>query len=182
LKERAGEDVINPSNWDLPFAGVWLALYCIVLLRAGGTYAVGRFVRGGMTRFSGVRRTLDSERYRKAEARLNGWGPPVVALSFLTIGLQTLMNLAAGTTRMPLIRYLPALAIGGAAWATIYSTVGFIGFEALAFAYSRAPVLTVALVIAFLGLLAAMVFVKRRPSDSRASRAEASEDSPRTAE
>ncbi len=105
-----------------------------------------------------------------------------MALSFLTIGLQTLMNLAAGTTRMPLIRYLPALAIGGAAWATIYSTVGFIGFEALAFAYSRAPVLTVALVIAFLGLLGAMVFVRRRPKDPSDSDAEAPGDSPRIAE
>nr|WP_272902552.1 VTT domain-containing protein [Brevibacterium daeguense] len=157
-------------------------MYCIVLLRAGGTYAVGRLVRGGMTRFSGVRRTLESDRYRRAEEGLNRWGPPIVALSFLTIGLQTLMNLAAGTTRMPLIRYLPALAIGGAAWATIYSTVGFIGFEALAFAYSRAPVLTVALVIAFLGLLGAMVFVRRRPKDPSDSDAEAPGDSPRIAE
>lgn len=35
----------------------------------------------------------------------------MVALSFLTVGFQTLVNLAAGAARMPLRRYLPAMVV-----------------------------------------------------------------------
>src|SRR5699024_4243627 len=59
--------------------------------------------------------------------------------SFLMIGIQTVLNLAAGTTGASCRRYLPALAGGGAAWATIYSTLGLVGFQALAGGYQAAP-------------------------------------------
>ena len=45
------------------------------------------------------------------------WGAPVVTLSFLTVGIQTLVNLAAGVMRMPLRRYIPALTVGAILWA-----------------------------------------------------------------
>lgn len=145
---------------------VWLALFGIILLRAGGTYGLGRLARRGVSRLRRIQLLIDSPRYMKAETVLNRWGAPVVAVSFLTIGFQTLVNLAAGTTRMPLIRYLPALGVGGAAWASVYSTVGFIGFEAVAYVYERAPVLTVVGICVFVCVVLALLLVRRRAVSS----------------
>ena len=63
-----------------------------------------------------------------------------MVLSFLTVGFQTLANLAAGVGRMPLRRYLPALVIGGLIWAVLYATVGLITFAALVHLYEISPV------------------------------------------
>src|SRR5699024_1037511 len=94
-------------------------------------------------------RMMSGPKYRKAEAMIERYGAPVIAVSFLMIGIQTVLNLAAGTTGMSYRRYLPALAVGGAMWATIYSTVGLIGFKALAAGYQAAPGLTVGLAVCF---------------------------------
>ena len=53
-----------------------------------------------------------------------------MALSFLTVGVQTALNFAAGVLRMPLWRYEVGVVIGALMWAGIYSTIGFAVFEA----------------------------------------------------
>ena len=58
------------------------------------------------------------------------WGVLAVPLSFLTIGVQTFVQLSAGVTRMPLRLYLPAVAVGCAMWAAVYATVGLAVFLA----------------------------------------------------
>ena len=68
------------------------------------------------------------------------WGAPVVTASFLTVGVQTLVNLAAGLARMPLRRYLPALVVGGAIWAFIYATVWTAGLAAWRRLWELSPV------------------------------------------
>ncbi len=108
---------------SLPLALAFVFLYLVVLSRAGGTYLLGRLAhhladRGRLHTF------LNSERTTRARRVVNTYGAPVVAVSFLTIGFQTAVNAAAGLTRMPLRRYLPALLIGGAVWALLYATVG----------------------------------------------------------
>ncbi|SMY12451.1 DedA family protein [Brevibacterium jeotgali] len=139
---------MDPTTWNLPFLLVWLIMYGIILCRAGATYALGRLGRGGLAKSPRVRAMLASEKYARAEARVNRFGAPVVAASFLTIGFQTLANLAAGTTLMPWPRYIAALLVGGAGWATVYSLVGFAGFRAIGLAYDHAPVFTVGIAVA----------------------------------
>ena len=51
-------------------------------------------------------------------------------MSFLTVGLQTVVNAAAGLIRMPWVRYTIAMLIGCVAWALIYATVGIAAVEA----------------------------------------------------
>ncbi|MFG3280337.1 DedA family protein [Streptomyces sp. NPDC048111] len=99
------------------------ALYVIVLLRAGGTFAVG-WLAGAGARRSRFGARISSGKFMRAERAVQRWGAPMVALSFLTVGFQTAVNFLAGSLRMPLRRYLPALLIGGAAWALIYATAG----------------------------------------------------------
>ena len=134
----------NPLTWDAPYLVVVAGLFVIVFLRANGTYWLGRAISAGASR-TRARRIMDSPGYQRAVERLNQWGPPVVSVSFLTIGFQTLVNMAAGASRMPLVRYLPAMIVGCVMWAFLYGTVGFIGWVAVGALWDRSPALTVAL-------------------------------------
>lgn len=157
---------MHPDTWELPFLAVWALLYVVVLCRAGGTYALGRLARSGAARVRSLERLFATERYRRVEATLDRWGAPLVAVSFLTVGIQTLVNAAAGAGRMSLWRYLPALAVGGAAWALIYAAVGFVGVAAVASAYARWPVATIVvtalLVLLLVGFIAVRVLGRRQ--------------------
>ena len=147
---------MNPLDWSFPIAVTWLIMFGIIIFRAGGTFLLGRFARKGIRKFDRVEKIMSGRKYRRAEDTIDRFGAPVVALSFLTVGLQTVVNLAAGTTGMRYRRYVPALAVGGSLWALIYSTVGFLGFKAVAKAYQAEPGLTVGLglvfVVAIIGL------------------------------
>lgn len=123
----------------LPFPLAVGALFVIVLLRAGGTYALGRAARSGAGR-TRIQDLIASPRFVRAQQLIERWGAPIVVLSFLTVGFQTVANLAAGLGKMPLRRYLPALVIGGLIWAFLYATVGLITFAALAHLYEISPV------------------------------------------
>jgi membrane protein DedA with SNARE-associated domain len=152
----------------LPFPLAVGALFVIVLLRAGGTYALGRAARSGAGRTARVQRLVDSPRFVRAQDLVSRWGAPIVVFSFLTVGFQTLANLAAGVGKMPLRRYLPALVIGGLIWAVLYATVGLITFAALTHLYETSPV---GAILGGLALLAGLVVyivwqVRRRHATS----------------
>lgn len=126
----------------LPFPLAVGALFVIVLLRAGGTYALGRAARSGASR-TRVQRLIASPRFVRAQQLIERWGAPIIVLSFLTVGFQTVANLAAGIAKMPLRRYLPALVVGGVIWALLYATVGLITVAALAHLYELSPLAAV---------------------------------------
>lgn len=109
-----------PENW--PVAALFVFLFGLAFTRAGATYALARGARE-----VGDRRTtlLDRPGVARAERTVRKYGAPAVSLCFLTVGIQTAVHLAAGSLRMPLRRYLPALALGALVWATLYSTIGF---------------------------------------------------------
>lgn len=155
--------MFNPLTWDAPYPIVVSALFVIVMLRANGTYWLGRAVTAG-ARHTRMAKLLDTRHYAAAVRWLNRWGAPAISLSFLTIGIQTMINLAAGVTRMPLARYLPAVTVGCIAWAFIYGTVGFVGWLAVQrlWAISPAAVLGVAAVVVA-GIVWAMV---RKPASN----------------
>lgn len=154
------------SEWPYPLAVA--TLFVIVMLRANGTYWVGRGLRSGAGR-TRLSRLVDSPGYLRAERLVARWGAPVVALCFLTVGVQTMVNLAAGATRMPMRRYLPAVTVGGIAWAFIYATVGFVTIEALVAVYRMSPVAFAILVLALLALIGWLVRanLRSRPEEAR---------------
>lgn len=153
---------MNPLTWEAPLVLTWAALFGIVLVRAGSTYLLGWLARAGAGRFPRIQRVFTSHRYRRAETLVGRWGAPLVAASFLTVGFQTMANLAAGAARMPLARYLPALAIGGACWALIFATIGIAGFAAVGAAYARWPVATLCIGAAVVLALLLIVLVRHR--------------------
>ncbi|MBN9611572.1 MAG: hypothetical protein BGO26_10340 [Actinobacteria bacterium 69-20] len=111
------------------FAITFGVLFGIVLLRAQATYWAGRGAVTG-ARHTRLGRRLDGARMTRAVAALNRWGLPVVTVSFLTVGFQTMVNAAAGLTRMRWGRYTAAMLPGCAAWSAIYATAGFAALTA----------------------------------------------------
>ena len=144
-----------------PFAITFVVLFGIVLLRAQATYWLGRGVTAGVLhtrwadRFSGPRTT-------RTIAALNRYGPPLVSVSFLTIGFQTVVNAAAGLIRMAWIRYTVAMLIGCIAWALIYATVGFAAVEAGIALAAHSPWALVGVIVLMVVVVAAVVIARRR--------------------
>ncbi|MCW5953098.1 MAG: VTT domain-containing protein [Propionibacteriaceae bacterium] len=126
-------------------------MFVIVFCRAGGTYLLGRAAAAGASRRPRIATLMMSERYQRATQRVNDYGAPVVALSFLTIGFQTLANLAAGASRMPAARYLPALVVGGVLWALLYSAIGVAGVDLFGRLFERSPALAIGAAVAIIG-------------------------------
>ncbi len=126
------------SGWPYPVAVA--ALFAIAFLRGGLTYLLGRAVELGAARTRAAR-LMRTPAYRRARRAVSRWGAPVVSISFLTVGFQTLVNVAAGVAQMPRRRYVPALAVGALLWAFLYATVGFVAFAAVSALYDRSPAL-----------------------------------------
>jgi membrane protein DedA with SNARE-associated domain len=147
------------SGWPYPLAVAML--FVIAMLRGNLTYWVGRAAEAGANR-TRARRVIGSAGFRRAGDLLNRWGPPVVSISFLTVGFQTLINLAAGVSRMPLRRYLPAVSVGALLWAFLYATVGFVTFAAWIALYRLSPVGAIVAVVVLLAVLVAFVVLQLR--------------------
>ncbi|MDR6636494.1 VTT domain-containing protein [Paenarthrobacter nitroguajacolicus] len=124
---------------SLPFGVALAALFAIVMIRVNVTYWIGRGAVAGFahTRFGN---SLERPKAARAQALIQRWGPYAVVLSFLTVGLQTAINLAAGAARMPLRRYLPAAVIGSVVWALLYATIGLAALEAWLAVAAASPV------------------------------------------
>lgn len=144
-----------------PWAWAWLALFAIVLLRAGATYGIGRLVAAGV-----LRRREPGPRLRAAAERVDRWGPPVVTASFLTVGAQTVVNAGAGLAGMTWPRYLVGLVPGAALWATVWSTIGAGAFlVALRTGSERGEAVAVGCVaLVLVGVVAALASRRRRGS------------------
>jgi possible integral membrane protein len=150
---------MDPATWQLPYGLIILSLFCIVMCRANGTYWIGRAIVAGAGR-SRWRRILESRAYETGSSWLNRWGAPAVTLSFLVVGVQTMVSLVAGVTRMPLRRYLPAVTIGCVIWAFIYGTGGMVSFVIIARAWEHNPLLTVLGLAVIVGAFASF-FLRR---------------------
>jgi membrane protein DedA with SNARE-associated domain len=150
-------------GWPYPVAVA--ALFLVVILRAGATYAIGRAAQEGVRR-SRLARLMAKPRFARMQQAVAKWGAPVVTLSFLTVGIQTLVNLAAGAMRMPLRRYLPALTVGAILWAFLYATVGLATFAAWRRVYELSPpAAIVSLVVLLAGLAGYIVWQVRHRHD-----------------
>ena len=160
--DEPGEVVSAYGLGSFPFAAVVAVLFVIVLLRAQATYWLGRGLTAGTIRAgvgAAIERRLSGPGLARAGTYLNRWGPFAVTLCFLTIGIQTLVNLAAGLTRMPFAVYTAAMVPGCVAWAFIYATIGMTAFYAAVAAAAGSPWGLAALVAAAAGIT---VLVLRR--------------------
>lgn len=153
---------------SLPFGVALAALFAIVMIRVNVTYWLGRGAVAGFahTRFGA---SLQQPKAARAQALIQRWGPYAVVLSFLTIGLQTAVNLAAGAARMPLRRYLPAAVVGSIIWAVLYATIGLAALEAWLAVAAASPVGAGLLVTAAVAVIVWVVVARRRRSAAKSA-------------
>lgn len=153
---------------SLPFGVALAALFAIVMIRVNATYWLGRGAVAGFahTRFGS---SLEKPKAARAQALIQRWGPYAVVVSFLTIGLQTAVNLAAGAARMPLRRYLPAAIAGSILWAVLYATIGLAALEAWLAVAAASPVGAAVAVVVVAILVACIVVARRRRSAAKSA-------------
>lgn len=154
---------------DLPFWPLVATLLVIVFCRAQATYWLARLAVAGASR-SRWGRWLDSAAVRRGSALLDRFGLPVVSVSFLTVGLQTVLNAAAGLARVPWWRYTVAMLVGCVVWAFVYATVGLALFWAVLAAFAGSPWGVAAIIVVVVAGAAARVVLRRRRRSSVASR------------
>lgn len=155
-----------PSWFDgMPFGIAVAALFVIVLLRAQATYWIGRGVIAGALR-TRLADKLTGPRTTRAITLLNRWGPPVVTVSFLTVGFQTVVNAAAGLIRMPWVRYTIAMVVGCVMWALVYATIGFAAVDAAMALAAHSPWLLIAVLVVAVMLVVGVMVVHHRRSPS----------------
>jgi membrane protein DedA with SNARE-associated domain len=141
---------------DWPVVPLYAFLVVVAFCRAGASYAVGRGARGA----AGRRWALDATWLARGEEVVGRFGAPAITLCFLTVGIQTAVNLAAGTLRMPLRRYLPALFLGALLWAAVYLAIGIAVVET--FWGSGRPWALLAVVAALVAIAAVIRHLLRR--------------------
>ncbi|MBB6403193.1 VTT domain-containing protein [Arthrobacter sp. AZCC_0090] len=146
---------------DLPFEVALVSLFAVVMVRVNATYWIGRGAAAGWDR-ARLAGALHRPKAAKAQVLIQRFGPYAVVLTFLTIGLQTAVNLAAGAARMPLKRYLPAAMAGSAIWAFVYATIGLAAIEAWLAVMAASPLGAVLLVLALAGVAVFLVIWRRR--------------------
>ncbi|WP_369744526.1 DedA family protein [Paenarthrobacter sp. AMU7] len=153
---------------SLPFGVAIAALFAIVMIRVNVTYWIGRGAVAGFahTRFG---RSLERPKAARAQVLIQRWGPYAVVLSFLTIGLQTAINLAAGAARMPLRRYLPAAIAGSLMWALLYATIGLAALEAWLVVAAASPVGAGLGVAALAAVIVWVVVARKRRSAAKSA-------------
>ena len=108
---------------SLPYPWVFLFFWCLAMMRSHTMYWIGRGITAGTARTRWVS-LLESPAYARAQAWSARWGVLAVPASFLTVGMQSVIQFSAGVARMPLRRYVAATAAGAIAWATVYTTIG----------------------------------------------------------
>jgi len=108
---------------SLPYPWVFLFFWCLAMMRSHTMYWIGRGITAGTARSRWVS-LLESPVYARAQAWSARWGVLAVPVSFLTVGIQSVIQLSAGVARMPQRHYVAATAAGAIAWAAVYTTIG----------------------------------------------------------
>lgn len=136
-----------PDLDGAPFLAIFGFFFTIVCVRSQATYWLARLVvvqtlgRPAPKNRALARAQVWAQGPSAARgiAALNRWGVLAVTVSFLTVGFKTVVNAAAGMTRMPFGRYLPAMLVGCVIHSTIYATVGWAAWEAALAAAAGSP-------------------------------------------
>ncbi|WP_249998477.1 DedA family protein [Actinoplanes sp. M2I2] len=151
------------------FAGTGPGLPLVVLATAAGVFA-GDHLAYYLSRTAlGPRLLGRSPRVERAVAtagrRLQGRAGLLIVTSRFLPGGRVTMNVAAGTTRLPLSRFSPASAIAALAWATYVAGLGVLGGAA----FVANPLLGIAVGLGVSFLVAGLVELISRRRGHRAA-------------
>jgi membrane protein DedA with SNARE-associated domain len=105
---------------------------------------------------------IASQAALRARDKLERWGWPMIPVSFLTVGLQTAVNLSAGLIGWRWPKYTLAAVPGWIMWGVVYAAGGLALFAGIAAIWAAAPWLAVATVQTLVVLVVAAVYITRR--------------------
>lgn len=154
-----------------PFAAIFAFFFAVAFGRTLATYGVARVVAGqtldgtrpGNRALARVHAWSLTPGAQRATAFVHRWGVFAVPLSFCAVGTKTMVNAAAGLTRMPFAtRYLPALVVGCLLHATIYATIGWAAWTAALAAATGSPWGAAAMVTIVVLVVGGVALVLRR--------------------
>ena len=137
---------------DLGWWALAIFLFGVVFTRTQATYWMGRWVRTGARRLADspserflarASRRLDGPMMARGEAILDRWGYIAIPLSFLTIGVKTVVNATAGYVRMSWPLYTLVMLPGCVLWTVTYTVVG----ASIVHLWHRSPALAVGTVV-----------------------------------
>jgi len=149
-------------SWILsqPFWVAVIALTAVAATRSQCTYWLGCAVRAGLLQGRWASK-VNSERVQRATARLQRWGWPLIPLSFLTVGFQTAVHLAAGVVGWRWLTYTLAAIPGWLMWGFVYAAGGLAIFAGAAALIAQSPWLAV-LITAFAAATIALLVRRRK--------------------
>lgn len=153
-----------------------IVLFFASVARSQTTYWLGRLVPALTAKYG-----KDSPRLRKWDARLNSpkmsggaaildrWGIIAIPLSFLTIGIQSVVQMAAGLMKMRWDVYTIASIPGCVVWAMIYGAGFSLGWQAVVAAASGNTWAKWILGLFALSLVALVIWRTKRSKTSKKS-------------
>ena len=139
-------------------------------VRSQATYWVGRGIHAGAIRTKWAQK-MASDKGTRAVALLERWGWPIIPLSFLTVGLQTAVQAAAGLVGWRWLPYTLAAIPGWLIWGCVYAAGGLAAFVGLFSLARRAWWLAVLVVVLIAAIVVAIVLLRRhtRPAPQPAA-------------
>jgi membrane protein DedA with SNARE-associated domain len=100
------------------------------------------------------------------------WGLIAIPFSYVTIGLQSMIQAGAGVLRITWWKYTLAQIPGALAWGAIYASFGFFAWSLIGQAARGNPAAAIGLAVLGIVLIGGLVLVRRRSEEQ----AEAIED------
>jgi len=94
------------------------------------------------------------------------WGLIAIPFSYVTIGLQSMIQAGAGVLRIPWWKYTLAQIPGALAWGAIYASFGFFAWSLIGQAAAGNPAAAIALAALAVVLIGGLVLIRRRSDDA----------------
>lgn len=154
---------------SLPFWLLFIVLFLGAMTRGQMMYWIGRLASNQSlnrlaSRYRWAAHMDDLLNQGGADPGLRAiqrWGLVMVPLSYLTVGFQSMVQLAAGLLRITLLWYALAQIPGALAWAAIYSTIGFAVWNAALAAATGSPVAIAVIATVTLAMIT-IIWLRRR--------------------
>ena len=144
---------------SLPLWQATIFLFVVVFFRAQLTFWLGKFMRKGLIKSKFGKSGQNAEEKRAGIAALEKYGWPIIPLSFLTVGFQSVVQLGAGFLDWNWLKYTLAALPGYLAWGFIYAFGGLALFRSIT--NGSIGLLIIALIVAFLVWAVGAVIVKK---------------------
>ncbi len=158
---------------DLPFGVVFAALAVGAMCRGQIMYWLGRVATeqtlarthptGGWR--ARTHRWLSAGGADAGIVAIRRWGLIAIPFSYVTIGLQSMIQAGAGVLRIEWWKYTLAQIPGALAWGAIYATFGFFTWRFLGEAIRGNPLAAGGLALLTALLIGALVLIRRRSGD-----------------